>query len=829
MAPPPDAAAPAPDAGRWRRLEELFRAAVDLPGAERRAYVAWSCGEDRELRRDLEELLAADAASEGFFARAVAAGLAATGGLEPAYEAVGLRGAGLRRVGPYRLLREIGRGGTGRVFLAERAEGGFGQRVAVKLLRPGMDSGEILARFATERSILARLEHPGIARLYDGGATADGQPYFVMEAVDGEPIDRWAAERRLDVPARLALFQKVCRAVHYAHQNLVVHRDLKPSNVLVTAGGEPKLLDFGIAKPLDPDLSHEATRTALRPMTPGYASPEQVRGAPVTTASDVYALGVLLYRLLAGRHPYRLEGSSPAELERRITEEDPPPPSTVAVRAADRRRLAGDLDNVVARAMEKRPERRYASAEQLASDLQRHLDGHPVVARRPTFAYRASRFFARHRWPALAVAALALLPASFVGSTLLQAERVEEERDRAERAAAVLVDLFEVADPGRGGSVTAREILDRGAVRVREEITGPPELRATVLETIARAYRNLGLYESAEPLLEETVALRRGALPGDDPRLASALDQLGVVRALRGDYGGAEPLLAEALSIHRTVFGPGHEQTSRSLNNLALVRHDRGDYEGAEPLYRRALELAATGGAEPHPSAVGNYALLLHDLGRYAEAESHFRRSIALRRASGAAGDAEVALDLAYLASTLQARGRLTEAEAVARRAVVGIEAVRAPDHPDLARALHVLGTVLVERGLTGSEGEAESLLRRALALRAEVLGARHPETAATREALARLHRARGELEPARRLYGEAIASYRESLPAGHASTAQAVLGLGELLAEAGEAGAARPLLLRAARELEAALGADHPDATRARERLRALRARPAR
>jgi serine/threonine protein kinase len=346
---------------RWRRLDELFAAAVDLPTAERRAFVTWTCADDPDLRLRLEELLDADPDSEGFLARAVAAGLAADreargGGDSTPGEGEGLQGVeGLRRVGPYRLLREIGRGGTGRVFVAERAEGGFGQRVAVKLLRPGMDSEEILKRFATERSILARLEHPGIARLYDGGTTADGRPYFVMEAIDGHPIDLWASERKVDLPGRLVLFLKVCRAVHYAHQNLVVHRDLKPSNVLVTGAGEPKLLDFGIAKLLDPDLSHEATHTALRPMTPGYASPEQVRGGTVTTASDVYALGVLLYRLLTGRHPYRLEGSSAAELERRITEEDPPAPSSVAVRAHDRRRLAGDLDNVVARAMEKRP------------------------------------------------------------------------------------------------------------------------------------------------------------------------------------------------------------------------------------------------------------------------------------------------------------------------------------------------------------------------------------------------------------------------------------------------------------------------------------------
>jgi eukaryotic-like serine/threonine-protein kinase len=808
VAPPPEASPPgsaAPELSpeRWRRLDELFAAAVDLPAAERRAFVTWTCADDPDLRLRLEELIDADPDSEGFVARAVAAGLAAdreTRGEGPAPdegEPEGLpRVEGLRRVGPYRLLREIGRGGTGRVFVAERAEGGFGQRVAVKLLRPGMDSEEILKRFTTERSILARLEHPGIARLYDGGTTADGRPYFVMEAIDGRPIDQWASERRVDLAARLALFVEVCRAVHYAHQNLVVHRDLKPSNVLVTRSGQPKLLDFGIAKLLDPDLSHEATHTALRPMTPGYASPEQVRGDPVTTASDVYALGVLLYRLLTGRHPYRLEGSSAAELERRITDEEPLAPSSVAVRSQDRRRLAGDLDNVVARAMEKRPERRYASAEQLALDVERHLAGHPVAARSPTLAYRGSRFLSRHRLPVAVAAAFAVLLAAFVASTLVQSRRVAEERDRAERVSAVLVDLFEVADPGRGASVTAREILDQGAVRVREELTGTPELRATVLETIARAYRNLVLYESAEPLLEEAVALRRmdrrsgrGSAPDRaGAHLAAALDELGVVRALSGDYEGAEPLLAEALELRLATLGPAHPDTSRSFDHLALVRHDRGDYAGAEPLYRRALE---TGSDPPHPTTLANYALLLHDLDRLEEAEARFRQARELRRASAAEGvEDEVALAFAsavdgvYLASTVQALGRLEEAEDLARQALAGFEARRGPEHPDVARACHVLGSILVDRGALGGGGSgegAEPYLRRALAIREQALGARHPETAATREELARLAAAQGESGEAERLYGEAV------------------------------------------RDLEAALGPDHPETDRARRRLRAL------
>ena len=440
------------DAVRWRRLETLFAQALALGPDERSGFLDRAASESPELRAELDALLAADAEAEGLLEDAVGAGLelihearevrAARDAREaepgaPAPGPSGVAGTPAERLGPHRLIGEIGRGGMSRVFLAERADGLYGQRVAIKLLLPGLDRQDLLRRFATERRILARLEHPNIARLYDGGTTVTGEPYFVMEVVDGRPIDRFCDEQGLDVGARLRLFQEVCRAVHYAHQNLVVHRDLKPSNVLVTADGTPKLLDFGIAKLLDPDDApggDEATRTALRPMTPRYASPEQVRGDAVTTASDVFSLGVLLYRLLAGRLPFPPDGLRPGELERRIAEEDPPPPSAVAERPELRRHLAGDLDTVVLCALAKEPARRYHSAEQLALDLERHLAGHPVSARPATFAYRTSRFLRRHAWAAGAIAAFAVLLLAFALSTAVQSARIAAERDRAERA-----------------------------------------------------------------------------------------------------------------------------------------------------------------------------------------------------------------------------------------------------------------------------------------------------------------------------------------------------------------------------------------------------------
>jgi len=828
----------------WRRLEELFREAVEQTPAERRVLLERVGRESPELRDELTELLAADRDSEAFVTGTIGGALdlleheapsGANGSAVPAHSSGnGVDGNGPAdappaqgtsalnggdevppdawsdphvgpRLGSHRLISEIGRGGMSRVFLAERVDGEYRQRVAVKLLRPGMDSREILRRFHNERRILARLEHPHIARLYDGGTTAAGHPYFVMEHIEGRPIDRFADEEELGIEERIRLFQAVCRAVHYAHQNLVVHRDLKPTNVLVTPDGQPKLLDFGIAKLLDPDRltddEAEVTRTSLLPMTPGYASPEQVRGEVVTTASDVYSLGVLLYRLLSGRLPFPVDGLSPGALERRLADEDPPPPSVVAGR-----RLAGDLDTIVACAMAKEPSRRYASAEQLARDLQRHLDGHPVAARPATFSYRASRFLRRHGWAMGAAAAIGALLVALAVNMAVQSSRVAAERDRAERVSQVLIDLFEVADPGQGQTVTAREMLDVGARRVRREVDGPPALRATLLETIANAYRNLGLYDSAEPLLAEALDLRRG-LPEDGAALATAIDQLGVVHALQGDYAGAEPLMIEALALRERIFEPGHPALAASLNNLALLRHDRGDYAGAEPLYQRALTAdrqAAGGDGRSAWVTRSNFALLLYDMGRYEEAETRFRAIVEAHTSRLGDDDPALAVELGHLGRTLLALGRYGEAETALRRALELASTHQGPEHPDRARALHDLAELLTIRN---RPDEAEPLVRRALEIRRRMLGDPHPETAASHLVLGRTLAARGNLEAAEAEIAQAVEAFRQGLPAGHPSLGEALLAQGEVRAAHGRCPSARPALEEARAVLLQALG----------------------
>ncbi|MFQ5572464.1 MAG: serine/threonine protein kinase, partial [Rhodothermales bacterium] len=465
----------------WPLIDDLFAAALDHPPEERTAFIDRACTGNPALRDELESLLRAYHASEHYL-EAIDADRA-----RALIESVGELVCEEQRIGPYQVVRELGRGGMGAVFLAERADGQFEQQVALKLIKRGMDSDAILRRFLRERQILAHLRHENIARLLDGGVSDEDRPYFAMEYIDGLPLPDYCDTHRLDVEARLRLFQDVCRAVQYAHRSLIVHRDLKPSNMLVTEDGTVKLLDFGIAKLLDPEAQSGATaltEAGLRAMTPEYAAPEQVRGEPVTTATDVYTLGVVLYELLTGHRPYQFERREPKAIARVINDVEPELPSTAVRRETDiqhtdgttetvtplsvsrarstqpdrlRRRLSGDLDTVVLKALRKEPERRYASAEAFVEDIRRHLAGLPVLAQKDTLAYRASKFVRRHTVGVVFATALGLLTlGSAVVMALQQAETMREAA-KAEEVKSFVMSLFEMSDPdaSKGETITA--------------------------------------------------------------------------------------------------------------------------------------------------------------------------------------------------------------------------------------------------------------------------------------------------------------------------------------------------------------------------------------
>ena len=784
---------------RFVRLEELFGAMVDRSTGERRAMLAAAAREDPALAAEVEGLLAADAAGGRFLEDAVE-----SAAVELAQGEIG------RRLGPYRLVRELGRGGMGAVYLAERDDRELEQRVAVKLIHRGLETPELVARFRTERQILARLDHPAIARLFDGGTTEEGRPYFVMELIEGLPIDAHCDAARLPIRACLELVLEVLAAVGEAHKSLVVHRDLKPSNVLVTPDGRPKLLDFGVAKILEEEGQPDTTSLGLaRPMTLAYASPEQVLGLPVTTATDVYALGVLIYRLLTGRHPYPLDGKSGREIERLILDHHPERPSAVVLRAADpgmaeaahhrgttpaglARQLRGDLDTIVLAALAKEPAERYGSVERLAGDLRLHLAGRPITVRPTPLRSRGLKFIRRHRWGALAAAVILALGLSLAGSLVVLSARTARERDRATQTASLLVDLFEIADPGerRGSSITARELLDQGTDRVLHRLDRQPDTQGTLLATLGRLYAQLGLYDRAVVVLERSVAVERRR--GDaHPDLVKALRDLGRALAEGGRFKEAEPVFHEVLALAERLYPADHEEVATSVSNYALVQHDLGHFAAAESLYRRAVDLERRGSSEDDRSGVAraNWALLLIDLGRYEEAVAVDREILALRERASPPRPVAVANVLEYLAMALDGAGRLDEAEAAARRSLALREKYLSPDDRDIARSRNVLGSVLRDRGRLD---EAETVLRRALADRRRLLGPDHAEVAVSLEDLGDLRVARGRFDEAERTFNEALRIVRASFAPDHPTLAR--LEVGRAVAEARASGCSRGL-----------------------------------
>src|SRR5579862_4522499 len=524
-----------PKSNRWLRIEYLFYAALELEEG-RTAFLDEACGGDAELRKEVESLLHSSGQTMGFLRQPV---------LQAAQQITAEDGLSAKRIGAYQLLRVIGEGGMGKVYLAARADDLYQKEVAIKTVQGGLGQNRaMLLRFRSERQILANLDHPNIARLLDGGITEDGLPYLVMEYVNGVRLDDYCRVNKLATEQRLQLFCTVCAAVDYAHKNLVVHRDIKPANILVTAEGVPKLLDFGIAKLLNPESGDLAkTLTSERMMTPEYASPEQVRGDQVTTSTDVYALGVLLYELLAGRRPFQLATTSPFEMARIICEQEPELPSVVSTANSElappdaSRKLSGDLDNIVLMAMRKEPARRYVSVGQFAEDIEAFLGGYPVRARTDTWGYRSGKFIHRHRAGVIATIVVAVALVGFSIGMGLFARRAQRERMAAEREAQFLNSIFESTTPAqtRGKQITGRELLDDGAKRIDTEFSGEPQLQATLFDNIGRAYLGLGLYQKAETVLQRAYDLRKRTLGVTNLNTASTLDSLATAIRLENE------------------------------------------------------------------------------------------------------------------------------------------------------------------------------------------------------------------------------------------------------------------------------------------------------
>jgi tetratricopeptide (TPR) repeat protein/predicted Ser/Thr protein kinase len=713
------------------------------------------------------------------------------------------------RIGVYAIVREIGRGGMGVVYEAEQPHPR--RTVALKVIRAGCTSSGALRRFEHESQILARLDHPGIAQIFEAGTADTGagpQPYFAMEYVRGRTLREYAEQGALPLRERLALLAQVCDAVHHAHQKGVIHRDLKPGNILVSDRGQPKVLDFGVARLTDSDVQLTTLHTDAAQLvgTLPYMSPEQVTGdsRELDTRSDVYALGVVAYELLTGRLPYELSGRSIPEAVRVIREEDPTPLSSV------HRVFRGDVDTIVAKALAKERQRRYASAAELAGDIRRYLNDEPILARPPSALYQLGKFARRNRAlvGGVAVAFLALAGGTVASTWMavrarsaeqLATNRLEEAREaralaeasevaakhEADKARAVntfLQDMLGAADPTRSPGqpeLTVKEALARAAAELEEgSLKDQPEIEVLVRATIGNTYRSLGDYAAAEPHLRVSVAIGRTLYPAGHEDLAFALNKLARLLQQMGRYTDAQPLYEECLEMLRRLHGAEHPEVAKLMSNLGWLLYERGEYDRAESMQREALEMRRRLLAGEHTdiaTSLNNLAITLGAKGDLEGAEQMLRESLAMDRRLRGDLHPNIAATMANLALTLREKGGLDEAESLLRQALDLSRQSHGIEHPDVATAIHNLALLVRERGRLD---EAEQLYREALVMSRKLRGERHPRTAGTLMNLALVLQDKRDLDEAEALLNEAVAIHRELLGEAHPTTLLALYHL---------------------------------------------------
>ncbi len=769
----------------WARIKEVFALVADLPAEQRIDALERECGSDVALRSEVESLLASDSNTPALLDQAAHDAFTDLA-VEPEMDGIEA-GMEIRR---YRMVERLGAGGMGTVWKAEdtRRENAL---VAIKFVRPGMSAPSLLARFDNERRLMAHLDHPNIARLLDGGMTEEGRPFLVVEFVNGTPIDRWCEEQDLSVNERVALFRKVCAAAHYAHRNLIIHRDLKPGNVMVTAEGEPKLLDFGISKIVHPDTGlATATIAEWRPMTPQYASPEQIRGEPMTTASDIYSLGIMLYELLTGKRPYEVPSAWRPEAERVITESNPPTPSS----ASGIRQLAGDLDNIILMALRKEPERRYSSAEQLAEDLDRFLGGLPVRARPETLIYRLSKLWHRQK---LVVSGTAGLILALVGGSLAinrQARIAGDERDFAQaeaeslhRVVDFLTDLFRSVDPSQhvGEPPSSREMLERGLEGLRGDESMTAAVRSALLLSIGQIYLELGETQSAIEPLEEAHRLRLEVYGPEHVEIAESRNALGRLRYAQGRFPEAEEHLRAAHRMWTERWGAEHLDVASACNNLGLVLRDSGALEAATVALEQAVavrEKLLGSGHQRTLAARNNLAGVRYSLGDLEGAEQLLRQVVAGNEAL-ARGENDLALSnsLNNLGLMLHEQDLLDEALPVYERSFAMRKALLDPGHPHRAISLNNLGGLLYQKGdAVGAEARFRQAIEEFLINGAED----HPTLAQLRMNLARALRDQRRNQEARELLEPILETQRQKLPPGHPLLSSLLVVYGGVLAD---------------------------------------------
>ncbi|HEX7317079.1 MAG TPA: serine/threonine-protein kinase [Pyrinomonadaceae bacterium] len=827
----------------WLKVTELFNAALEVAPGERGKFLDEASAGAPDLRREVESLLACESQAGGFL-DAPALALSADFFDE---EQAGDERAG-QTVGRYRIIREVGRGGMGAVYLAERSDGEFQQQVALKVVQRSFADSELRRRFRQERQILATLNHPNIARLLDGGVSADGEPYLAMEYVEGIRFDEYCDASDLPTGERLKLFLAVCRGVSYAHQHLVVHRDIKPSNILVTKEGVPKLLDFGIAKLLDPEYEGEHTRTELRAFTPDYASPEQVAGGQITTASDVYSLGILLRDLLHGASLSQEVGKAPGGWR----SETPGRKTVAAGRATDgegedgkartrlRRFATGELENIVAMARHEDPARRYASAGQLAEDVLRYLDGRPVLARKDSFTYRAGKFVRRN---VVGVAAAALVLLSLVGgivATVWQARRATAERDRARVEAAKSARINEFLqhvlgfsqvgwnspNPQKKNISTIAEALDEASRRAERELADQPEILAAVQFTLGNSYFAQGNVDAAAQHLRASLETRRRVLGPEHPDTAQSMTALAEQFVFQGKFAEAETLSREAVAVYRRASERGDVNPrwfAIALNVLGVSLSYKGDAAASQALLLEAVKVGANlTGQDRGMIAViyGNVGIQRGNQGDVDGAVDYLQKSVEEMRRLPDRPTSNLANNLSNLGSFMTIKGEYERAEALLREAQDLNRQTVGEKHLFTIMSIIYLADNYCEQG---NFSRALEEINRALALQRETLKEGHIDFARSWTILGKILTRTGQFAGGEEHLRRALALRVKALKPGHLAIAGTQGALGECLTVQGRYDEAEPLLNDSHKALEASLGGHDPRTQKALRRLTAL------